>query len=310
MNAHRAARRNFAICPPQKAARRRHVSGGAMKAVVLLAIACWASRAQEFEVVSVKAAPPPDGRGMTVRTVGGPGSKDPTRWGAENFSLANLINMAYRLNTYEFDPPSWMHTTIFNVEARVPEGATRQDLAVMMRHVLEERFKIVVHREQKEVPAYDLVVAKNGPKFKEAASAPPPEIPVPGPRPTPGPGPKLDKDGYPEVSEAGGMAVVNGKVRIRQPSGAMAYLASVLSGQLGRIPVTDATGLTGKYDFTLSWSGIATRMAASPDAQVDSDTGPTLFAALQEQLGLKLESRKKAVEILIVDHIERTPTEN
>jgi uncharacterized protein (TIGR03435 family) len=278
-----------------------------MKTAVLLAIACCGAAAQEFEAVSIKVVPF-DGRGRTVRTVGGPGTKDPTRWAAENFSLANLVSTAYRVNPYQFNPPGWMHTAIFNIEARVPEGARREDLAIMVRHLLEERFKIAVHREQKEMQAYDLVVAKNGPKFKEAPDTPPPDPPPPGPSTGPPPPLKLDKDGYPDVS-AGGMAIANGKARIRQLNGTMPYLAAMVSAQL-RAPVTDATGLTGKYDFTLTWSAAATRMSAGPDAPLDDGPDPSIFAALQEQLGLKLVSRKTTVEILIVDHIETTPTEN
>jgi uncharacterized protein (TIGR03435 family) len=123
--------------------------------------------AQTFEVVSVKGAPPYDGRGMRVANSGGPGSKDPTRWTAENMSLSNLVSLAYRLNHYQLNAPSWLDAERYNIEARVPEGAKKEDMAVMVRHLLEERFKVAVHREQKEVAGYNLVVAKNGPKFKE-----------------------------------------------------------------------------------------------------------------------------------------------
>jgi uncharacterized protein (TIGR03435 family) len=272
-----------------------------MKAVSLPLFLSAGVFAQNFEVASVKAAPPPDMRGMFVRVTGGPGSKDPGRWTAENFSLSNLVTTAYGINYYQLNAPTWLNTERFNITATVPEGAKKEDLKVMVQHLLEERFKLAVHRDSIEMMTYELVVGKGGPKFKEAVETPPDGAPPAGPPDLP----KLDKDGYPQM-ERSGMSIMNNKARSRQTAGTMAQLVSMLGAQLAA-PVTDATSLTGKYDYTLSWSAAAMRPNASADAD---DTGPTLFIALQEQLGLKLEQKKEPVEIIVVDHIEKTPTEN
>ena len=112
------------------------------------------------------------------------------------------------------------------------------------------------------------------------------------------------------------MAIMNGKAVMRGHNETAAEMASVFSNQVGH-PVTDGTGLKGKYDYTVYWSASTGRAMAAPpptaDAGVrpaDDADGPSLFAALQEQLGLKLEAKKGQVQVLIVDHVEKTPTEN
>ena len=124
----------------------------------------------EFEVASIKPSPPPDGQGRTVGCIGGPGNGDPGLLTCRNMNLANLVSMAYKLSYYQLSAPDWMKDpfAMFDLNARVPEGATRNELNVMMQNLLADRFKLVVHRESREIQQYDLVVAKNGPKFKEA----------------------------------------------------------------------------------------------------------------------------------------------
>jgi uncharacterized protein (TIGR03435 family) len=134
----------------------------------------------EFEVASVKPSPPPDGRGRTVGCIGGPGNGDPGLLTCRDMNLANLVSTAYKLSYYyQLSAPDWMKDPFatFDVNARVPEGATKDDFNVMMQNLLADRFKLVVHRESREIQQYDLVVAKNGPKFKEA----PPPAPKPDP---------------------------------------------------------------------------------------------------------------------------------
>jgi uncharacterized protein (TIGR03435 family) len=173
----------------------------------------------------------------------------------------------------------------------------------MLQNLLAERFKLTFHREKKEVQAYDLVVAKNGPKLKESPTTQPssdddPEKPVSASTAN------RDENGFPILPPGRQpmmMAIKGGYAVQRFGDESMENFAEALAGQL-RHPVSDATGLKGKYDFTLNW---IMGGALSPE-----NTGPTLFTALQQQLGLRLESKKGTVDVLVVDHIEKSPTEN
>ena len=120
-----------------------------------------------FEVASIKPSPPPDPMGYRVGTSGGPGTPDPGRWSAQNYSLKNLIYTAYNLKSYELAAPDWTNSERFDIVAKVPEGASRDDLRLMIQALLEDRFKLTFHREPKEMATYELVVARNGPKLKE-----------------------------------------------------------------------------------------------------------------------------------------------
>jgi len=254
-----------------------------------------------FEVASIKPSPPPDGQGMRLSHRGGPGTPDPGMWSTENWNLSNLVTYAYGIERYQYSGPSWMDEARFDVQAKVPPGATREDLKLMVQALLDERFKLQVHREKKEMPIYELTLAKGGPKLKPAVEEPPKDAAPPPPPPG---RLKLAADGYPDLGKAFTMAWMNGRARWQDPKGTMAGFASMLAGQLSR-PVFDATGLTGKYEMSLHWA--AESRSSSPE---EPDPGPTIFVALQEQLGLKLEAKKGMVEVLVVDKAEKVPTEN
>lgn len=278
-----------------------------------------------FEVASVKASPPPDGRGMRVGCNGGPGSKDPGRITCTNMNLANLVTMAYGIAHYLLSGLSPADSERFEIAAKLPEGATKDQVKLMWQNLLAERFKLTVHHENKEISGYELVVAKGGLKVKESAPPPPATDDVASPAPPRPDGPpkfQLDKDGFPDLPAGRGasMIMMNGKARWRASDETMEQLASMLGAQLGQ-PVKDATGLKGKYDFTLSWanesfgggrgSAVAGPEGGAPAAAfAEPDNGPTLLQAIQSQLGVKLEQKKTPVEILVVDHVEKVPTEN
>ena len=265
----------------------------------------------EFEVASIKPSPPPaPGMAILVGCRGGPGSSDPALYTCQNISLSNLVTMAYRIAYYELSAPDWATVTRFDLRAKMPEDTTKEQLALMMQSLLADRFKLAVHRESREIQRYELTVAKNGPKFKEAAAPAPADSAAIAPGP-----PKLDKEGYPVIGPRGGMAIMYDKARLYQPEMTMTMLAGQLSAQM-RGPVVDATGLTGKYEISLYWSAGDSLRTAAPTpgggpTPVDTvSTGPDLKQALQEQLGLRVESKKGPVEFVIVDHAEKTPTEN
>jgi len=192
----------------------------------------------------------------------------------------------------------------------------------MEQNLLAERFKLTVHHEKKEMQVYELSIGKNGPKLKESvevpalkegdgsAAAPPP----PGP-------PKftMGSDGFPVIPPNSNlMIMMNGRARRVQTNETMGNLAKFLSGQLRR-PVTDATGLNGKYDTVLTWASegnmpVRAGTAASSDAGASASAPeveplPTIVQAVQA-LGLKLEQKKGQVDILVIDHAEKEPTEN
>lgn len=270
-----------------------------------------------FEVASIKPYVQPEGQTwMRVGCRGGPETPDPTRWSCENMSVANLIRLGYDLKSNQLAGIEPYGGPSFNIEAKIAPGTTKEQFRQMVQNLLAERFSLKVHREQKEMPGYELVVAKGGPKFKES----PPEKPAdpnaePASPPAGAPGRlTLNKDGYPDLAPGrSGMAVVNGMAAHRGVRTTMEQLANMIAGQVGR-PVVDATGLTGKYDTHMQWT--ASRPSAPPPAADGSippasdPGGPTVTSALQDQLGLRLESKKVTIEVLVVDSVAKTPTEN
>ena len=277
-----------------------------------------------FEVASIKPSAPPTGRGMMVGGNGGPGTKDPTRINYVNMTLSGLVTLAYDLKRYQYTAPSWMETERFDITAKIPAGATREQFREMMQNLLKERFKLEVHREPKEMSGFQLLVAKNGPKFQEAVEEPEPKDSGPdgGGRRGDGPFPKptMDKEGFPVLPAGRGQMTImmNGKARMRFSGQTMEQFAGVIGNQISQ-PVVDATGLKGKFDFEFYWVsdrglGGAPRPPSGeggpPVASNPEETGPTIYAALQEQLGLRLESKKVPVSMLVVDRCEKAPTEN
>lgn len=273
-----------------------------------------------FEVASVKSAAPPDGRGRFVRATGVPGSaygKDPGRFAAENFSLTNLILMAYDIPYYRLSSIDSLNV-MFNIEAKMSVDTTAQQFRIMLQNLLAERFGLKVHWVTRQMDMYELVIAKGGPKLKESVAADSLSRDDVSSVRRPEPGPlKPGPDGYPILppGDERRMAIAGDKAIMRGHNETAAEMASMFSGQVGSL-VTDATGLMGKYDYTIHWSRSATRgvRAAPPSPDGASPAlepdGPSLFDALREQLGLKLEPRKGPVQVLAVDHVETKPTEN
>jgi uncharacterized protein (TIGR03435 family) len=293
---------------------------------ILLLAASWTVNAQKagaaltFEVASVKLAESPQavpGR-KTASGVGGRGTADSGRFTARYATLSSLIMRTYGLKTYQVIGPSWLPSEHYDIMAKVPDGTTPEQQLAMLQNLLAERFKLIVHRETKEMPVYDLVIAKGGPKFKEFV---PPPAPKEGDPPPAGPSKiTMDADGFPVLPRTGGMVMVskNGVVMTAMREQiTMATLATRLTGQAGR-PITDRTGLQGKYDIALHWSIDAASMGAGAAAGATSPAAPDagavpaldIFSALQAQLGLKLEPKKGMVDVLSVDHAEKIPTEN
>lgn len=314
---------------------------GALALVAAAAPAQTSSAKLEFEVASIKpAAPQEPGRPIRIGAAGGPGTTDPGQLKYSNASLQMLIMQAYNVKRFQVTAPDWMNSAQFDIVAKVPPGASKEDVRVMLQNLLAERFQMKVHMEKKEMQAYALVAAKGGVKLKPSENATPGELPAAfnGP-PAP---PKMDRNGFPMLPpnmSGGALMMFNGsQMRMTASKRTMANICDFLSGQLSK-PVVDQTGLTGTYDFNLEFApdgplmgpggaamppppppppgatagmvvGVPGGAAPGGPPPGAGDPAPTLLGAVQDQLGLKLEPKKLPVDIVVVDHAEKTPTEN
>lgn len=274
-----------------------------MKAGLIVCTAVLAVHAQvSFEAVSVKASPPPDEASHNWGCRGGPGTSDPILLDCVNMQVGAFLMRAYQLKRYQLSFPdrmSWIWDQ-FDITARIPASATKEQLRLMEQGLLVERFGLKLHHEQREMQIYELTVAKNGPKLKNSETETPEGIFAAGQWAAPA-SHSDGKDGFPVVPPGwSGTVVMRDRKMLSAPNTSMDDLAGTLSGQLGR-PVVDATGLAGRYDIILKWM---------LDSVPDGPQGPSLERALQEQLGLKVESGKRRIDVLVIDHLERTPAAN
>jgi uncharacterized protein (TIGR03435 family) len=281
-----------------------------------------------FDAASVKHATLPGaggpGRVMFAPTSGGPGTNDPGRIHYPYMSLKALLMSAYDVKDFQISGPALLDTERFDITATMPPETTREQFRIMLQNLLAERFKMTSHRETRELPMYSLTVAKGGPKMREAVEEP---AAVSDADPPPPSQPKMGPDGFPVVplpSRAGIFTIMTPtRARFIAQKQTMADFAERLTRQLSR-PVTDVTGLKAKYDFILTFSpeGMSGPMgpmvppagavpAGGPvGAPPDAEVPPDIFAAVQAQLGLKLEAKKGPVEMIVIDHIEKTATGN
>jgi uncharacterized protein (TIGR03435 family) len=287
-------------------------------AALLALFVCGEARSQQldqpltFEVASVKPTPPMQPGESRGRTGCFQGSK--IRFVCARASVSEMARYAYDLKPYELRPPFSTDTIEFNIEAKLPSGTTAEQIPVMLRSLLSERFKLAFHREKAEVKGYTLLEAKGGVKMKESA----PDAPVSG-AVRPLAEPVKDPDGFVYVPGVRNTLVVgssNGLLRYVGTSVPVSSLTGLLYSLTGLLPVLDATGLKGKYDFRLTFSqdsmgaSGATALPGGDGALSSADVGPTLFQALDEQLGLKLEPGKIVVNLFVIDHAEKNPGEN
>jgi len=271
-------------------------------AAVLTAAAQTPAPSPQFEVASIKPSQPPASGRMRMQWGGGPGTDDPGLFKCENWPVSQLIVEAFDLKDYQVSGPDWMSSTRFTISAKIAEGTTEAQFHLMMQNLLADRLKLKFHFEKKETQGYELVVAKNGPKMKESTGALDPDE-----RPGRLTERKMDAEGFPVLPPGRvpmQMVMPGGRATARHAEETMEQFVVDVANEIGH-PVTDATGLKAKYDFTLHWIGDPVVPTAATD-----DNGPNMFRALQEQLGLKLESKKGMVDVLVVDHLEKTPTEN
>jgi len=267
----------------------RSLSGG------LILLGCTALFAQDvrpvFDAVSIRPVTPPVGPILPgsrpvcpANGCGGPGTGSPERITFTFSSLRNLIRTAYDVrSSHHMESPAWMGSVYFDIVANVPAGASRDQANLMLQNLLADRFQLKVHRSTRELPVYALVVARNGPKLKVA-------------------------DDDPNAPKPRGTLWSGGRKKFEFNSWTMGRFARTLESDVDR-PVIDMTGLEGAYDIRLEFAETRSGFGP-PDLGPPDPNAPELFTALTEQLGLRLESRRGPVDVLIVDSALRQPTEN
>ena len=190
----------------------------------------------------------------------------------ENLPLRALIAMAWRVKGFQIVGPAWLDADTFDIVARPPAGYQRDQLRGLLEALLIDRFKLVVHHESRSATAYALVVSKGGSKLRETT------------------GPRTYLTGRPGLIEGNQRSITE--------------LKDLLARILER-PVEDHTGLTGKYDLKLEWDPVE---LGGGDSQASDRS--SLFSAIQEQLGLKLERITAPLDFVVVDHAQRIPVAN
>jgi len=256
----------------------------------------WMAFAQQqprpvFEVASIKPNNTAANNGEIHFTGGASGG----RLTAENVPVRFLVQWAYHIREFQLSGgPGWLASEKFDIAAKPEGGASADRMRLMMQTLLEERFKLRLHRETKEHSLYTLVPAKSGIKLQpstadcEALA-------------------RVESAGQPSRRQCG--AWFRGENQFTGTKISMSEFVEDLSNLLDR-PVVDKTGFTADFDVTLQWTPEEQR--AAPDGlpdNSDATASPAIFTALQEQLGLKLDFGKGPVETIVIDHIEK-PSEN
>jgi uncharacterized protein (TIGR03435 family) len=240
----------------------------------------------EFEVATIKPTPPDWSSGRFIRM------QSTRRFVAKNHALKTLIAAAYNLTPRAISGgPTWVDSDRYDILAESP-GEVRPNLdeqMSMLRRLLADRFKLTFHREPKEFSIYALTVAKNGSKLKETTFSP---------------------DASPEGPPPLVFNVTLPVIRLPGRFATMGELASVFQRAALDRPVVDNTGLAGRFDFDLEFTPDETQFDGAFGRIADDPANrPGLFAAMQEQLGLRLEATRGPIEALVIDHVER-PSEN
>jgi uncharacterized protein (TIGR03435 family) len=235
----------------------------------------WAAGAQTaFDVASVRASQGGRGEGSRRENIqASPGSLN-----MRNVSLKSAIRWAYHVMDYQISGPDWLGFERYDIAAKAAGPVPEDQLRLMLQALLAERFKLTLHRETKELPAYLLVVAKGGIKFHESQIA----------------------DGEPVVTPDRASMTVEVKGM------AATQFVEALSNFL-HAPVINNTGLAGRYDAKINVSKYIPDGSAKETA---FDPISTILTGLQEELGLKVESKKLPIDLLIIDHAEKVPAEN
>jgi uncharacterized protein (TIGR03435 family) len=251
-----------------------------------------------FEVASLRPSGPSSGddvrvggaaAGAPVGQMGGPGTSNPARIFYSRTPLQRLLMNAYQVQADQISGPDWLGSEKFDITANLRKGTTQPEVNVMLQNLLIERFKLALHHTTKDGPVYELTVAKGGPKLMSAAQG-----------------------SHTRVETAH----VNGLLRKTCRACSISDLIQAVQGfdqhRMAPDRIVDKTGLSGQYAFTLEYvssSAPGTPLKLSA-LQSQSNAGQDVFTALEKQLGLRLDKGRAAVDMLIIDSVEKTPAEN
>ncbi len=227
-----------------------------------------------FEVATLKQSPPPEGDSISINLGGVRGN----RLQLTNVTLSDCIKFAWGLPSDELlSGPDWIKSkaVLFDIVAQVPPGTPHDRLLLMTQALLEDRLQLKLHHEQKEMRYLELLVAKGGSKMPLA-----------------------------DLTQTRNNSGGNGHITGNQ---APTSLIATLISRFEHVLVFDHTGLDGLYQVKLLWTAGTGGPEMPPDA---NETEVSLFAAIQEQLGLRLESHKGPVDVLVIDHAEKVPADN
>jgi uncharacterized protein (TIGR03435 family) len=251
-------------------------------AAFLLSAALWG---QSFEVASLKPSSPQSEN----RLEGGPGTSDPLRFTYTSATLEDLVATAWKLEYFQISSKESIDRDHFDLIAKIPPGAGKEQFRLMLQTLLVERFRLKFHTEHRQFAGYALVIAKSG--FK------PQQAPAGGEFPE-----RPDKPGI-----TANHFLRNGYeiVRMRGRQMPISKIAGAIDVP-GDGPVVDQTGLTGTYDFTLEYA------YPLSEAQAISEAPPasSVFAAVQQQLGLRLVPKRVPFTVVVIDSFDRVPSEN
>jgi uncharacterized protein (TIGR03435 family) len=273
----------------------------------------------EFEAASLRPAAPVVGE-FAAGPFGGPGSGDPTRIRGINLTLKALLMRAYQVRYEQISGPAWIESARYDLTATVRSGATRDQANEMLRNLLLERFKLVLHHKIRDLSVYELVQTQRRAKLMEASAG---ANTVRTNTSTPG-----NKKGFPEIPAertTGLWQDLNpaGRVRVVGRDQPISELIRAIGNQAGR-PVVDKTGLAGRYDFVMEYAVVVGTigmtgmpMPAPPpialapmDGETETDPPLPLTTAIEEQLGLKLKPAKGALDVIVIDQALRTPIQD
>jgi len=288
------------------------------------AISANAQGALQFDAATVKALASPIGPGNSFMK-GGPGTADPGRVTIQKATLIDLLIKAFHVDYANITGPQWIRGIggpLYTFTATMPTYTNRHDFDLMFQKFLVEQFKIILHHEAKSFPAYDLVVAAGGPRLKVSADQSDPTAPdshygIP----------EMDSDGFAILPPGRGSTVASG------PKGMHAvfqqysmpefgeYLRNFVTPQGDRTHyVVDKTGVAGRYDIRVKFDNRDSVIKAGPDVQaalggqdpLGPGSGlPTIFKAMEQQLGLRLVKTKDIlVDTIAIDHAEQIPAGN
>jgi uncharacterized protein (TIGR03435 family) len=242
------------------------------KLALLLISGCIGLVAQSaFDAASIRVNNEPDRPGSSTVA-----QLTPVTLTMRNQALVYLIQWAYDVPRVEIEGPPWLREVWFDVQAKTSKPATETEMRLMLRKLLEDRFGLKFHKDPRVLPVYALTIAKGGSKLQESTT-----------------------EGTFSIEPRNGPVFVAHHARL-------ADLAEGIADEAGR-PIVDATGLPGRYEIRMDLTPYLGR-AAQGQGPIDMES--VLFTGLQEVLGLKLEARKESVDVLVIDHVEKVPSEN